>query len=202
MNKLIVIAAPSGCGKITIVRKLLKTGLDLELSISYTTRKLRGTEINGINYIFISPEEFKDKIQNNELLEYEEVYTDKYYGTSKIDIKTILEKGNVPIFDVDVFCGIKLKKLFNDEVLTIFILPPSIEELRRRLVSRNTDTIEQIEQRLSKAEFEIENSNNFDLKIINDNFDECYNEIYLKIKNFINTDRLKYFYKYNKFIFN
>lgn len=173
MGKLIIFSAPSGAGKSTIVNYLLSQNLNLQFSISATSRQPRGTEKHGIEYYFHTPEEFRQKIQGGEFLEYEEVYKDKFYGTLKAEVQRILDKGGNVIFDVDVVGGCNIKKFYEKRALSIFIEPPSIEELRKRLVSRGTDSPELIEARVAKAEQEIKFASQFDVVIRNDNLEEA-----------------------------
>ena len=167
-GKLIIFSAPSGSGKTTIVKELLKVFSQFEFSISATSRAPRGTEQHGVDYFFLSQEEFAQKVKEDAFVEWEEVYNGTCYGTLKSEMQRIWEKGNVIIFDVDVMGGINLKKIFGDNASSIFIMPPSVEELRKRLVGRATDSMETIEKRVAKAEFEISKSGEFDHVIIND----------------------------------
>ena len=165
-GKLIIFSAPSGAGKTTIVKHLLKQGLDLEFSISATSRAPRQTETHGKDYYFLTHEEFQQKIENNEFLEWEEVYAGTRYGTLKTEVERIRSKGKHVIFDVDVIGGINIKKYYGDEALAIFVKPPSIEELRIRLLGRSTDDADVIEKRVQKAEYELTFASNFDLILI------------------------------------
>lgn len=167
-GKLIIISAPSGAGKSTIVRHLLSSGLNLEFSISATTRAPRGFEKNGYEYYFMQVDEFRKRIDNNEFIEWEEVYKDQLYGTLKSEIERIWGHGNHVLFDVDVKGGINLKKIFNQDALSIFIMPPSIEELEKRLLKRGTDNPEKIKMRVAKAAEEMKMAVHFDKIIIND----------------------------------
>jgi guanylate kinase len=151
MARLIIISAPSGAGKSTLVRYLLTQDLNISFSISATSRKPRGEEKNGVEYYFLSPGEFRERINNNEFLEYEEVYPDRYYGTLKSEVDRILEEGFNVIFDVDCIGGLNIKKIYGEQALSIFIMPPSIEVLRERLEKRGTDSPKVIEGRLAKA---------------------------------------------------
>lgn len=174
--KLIIFSAPSGSGKSTIVNHLLEAGFNIEFSISATSRALRGSEQNGVDYYFMSPEEFRAKIAADEFIEYEEVYQDTYYGTLKSEIDRIGAKGKNIVFDVDVVGGLNLKKQFGDKALLIFIAPPSIETLRERLVRRGTDSLEMIDLRIAKAEYELSFAPHFDVQIINDNLETAKKE--------------------------
>lgn len=184
----LIFSAPSGSGKSTIVQWLTKEHPELNLvfSISATSRPPRGTEQHGVEYFFLSPEEFKAKIDANEFLEYEEVYTDRYYGTLKSQVEEQLESGKNVIFDIDIKGGINVKKFFGDRALSLFIQPPSVEELRKRLVGRATDSAEQIEERLAKAEYEMSFAPQFDQIIVNDDLDTAKAETLKTIHNFLN----------------
>ena len=167
-GKLVIFSAPSGSGKTTIVKELLKQFPQFEFSISATSRQPRGAEQNGVDYFFLSQEEFRQKVQADEFVEWEEVYNGTCYGTLKSEMQRIWQKGNVIIFDVDVMGGINLKRIFGDKARSIFIMPPSIEELERRLVGRATDAPEVIAKRVAKASFEMEKAPQFDCTVIND----------------------------------
>ena len=169
-GKLIIISAPSGTGKSTIISWLMKEHKELSLaySISCTSRPPRGAEQNGVDYFFLTPEEFRHRIENNEFLEYEEVYTDRFYGTLKSQVDNQLEEGQNVVFDVDVKGGVNIKKFYGDQALSLFIQPPSIAELRRRLEGRATDSPDVIDQRIARAEFELTFAKKFDKIVIND----------------------------------
>ena len=184
-GKLIIFSAPSGSGKSTIINYLLECNLDLAFSISATSRAPRGSEQNGVEYYFLTPDEFRAKIANNEFIEYEEVYKDNLYGTLKSEGERIRENGLNVVFDVDVVGGVNIKNIFGDEALSMFIMPPSVEELRKRLVGRNTDSAETIEKRLAKAEYEIGFADKFDKVVINDNLNEAKAEALSIIKEFV-----------------
>ena len=177
-GKLIIVSAPSGSGKSTIVQWLMKEHPELKLyfSISCTSRPPRGTEQNGVEYFFLSPEEFKAKIAASEFLEYEEVYADRFYGTLKQQVERQREAGQNVVFDVDVKGGVNIKRYYGEEALSLFIQPPSVGELRRRLVGRATDTAEAIEQRLAKAEYELTFAPQFDRVIVNDDLETAKQE--------------------------
>lgn len=166
-GKIVIFSAPSGSGKSTIVNYLLTRGLGLEFSISATSRAPRGQERNGVEYYFMTPEEFKRRIERGEFVEHEEVYAGCYYGTLRSEVERIWGEGHTIVFDVDVKGGLNLKKIFGERALTIFIEPPSIEELRRRLVGRGTDAPEKIEQRLAKASEELGYAGQFDRVVVN-----------------------------------
>ncbi|MDQ1097452.1 MULTISPECIES: guanylate kinase [Chryseobacterium] len=185
MNKVIIFSAPSGSGKTTLVKHALETISELQFSISCTTRQPRGSEVHAVDYHFLSPDEFRQKIAEDAFVEYEEVYTDKYYGTLKSEVEKIWNLGKVVIFDVDVKGGVSLKKYFGEQALSIFIKPPSIEELERRLVSRDTDDAETIRIRIEKSEEEMSYADQFDTIVVNDDLEKAKKEIELLIRNFI-----------------
>ena len=184
-GKLIIFSAPSGSGKSTIINYLLTQNLRLRFSISGTSRAPRGTEKNGVEYYFLSPEEFRARIAAGDFLEYEEVYTDKFYGTLKSEVERILTEGDNVIFDVDVVGGCNIKKYYGDRALSMFIQPPSIEELRRRLAGRATDAPEVIESRIAKASYELGFASKFDVVIVNDDLEKAKAEALQVIENFI-----------------
>lgn len=184
-GKLIIFSAPSGAGKTTIVRHLLNKDLKLEFSISATSRGMRHTETDGKDYYFLTPEEFRNKIDNNEFLEWEEVYAGTYYGTLKSEVERIRNNGKNVIFDVDVVGGCNIKKYYGDEALAVFVQPPSVEELRNRLVSRSTDSLEVIEKRIAKAEYELTFASQFDLIIINEHLEIAFEEAEKRIREFL-----------------
>ena len=169
-GKLIIFSAPSGTGKSTIISWLMKEHKELNLafSISCTSREPRGTEQNGVEYFFLTPEEFRARIEDDEFLEFEEVYTDRFYGTLKSQVEKQLEAGQNVVFDVDVKGGVNIKKFYGDEALSIFIQPPSVNELRRRLEHRATDAPDVIDQRIARAEFELTFAEKFDKVVVND----------------------------------
>ena len=169
-GRLIIISAPSGTGKSTIISWLMKEHpeLNLAFSISCTSRAPRGTEQNGVEYFFLTPEEFRQRIDNGEFLEYEEVYEGRFYGTLKSQVERQLEAGQNVVFDVDVKGGVNIKNFYGDEALSLFIQPPSINELRRRLEGRGTDAPEVIDQRIARAEFELTFVDKFDKVVVND----------------------------------
>ncbi|MBL7971869.1 MAG: guanylate kinase [Prolixibacteraceae bacterium] len=185
-GKLIIFSAPSGAGKTTIVRHLLEQDLNLEFSISATSRGMRHTETDGKDYYFLTPEEFKRKIDNNEFLEWEEVYAGDFKGTLKSEIERIRNAGKHVIFDVDVVGGCNIKKYYGDEALAVFIQPPSVEELRNRLVSRSTDSPEVIEKRVAKAAYELTFASQFDCIIVNEDLTKAFEEAENCIREFIN----------------
>ena len=185
MGKLIIFSAPSGSGKSTIINYLLKQGLNLAFSISATSRPPRGTEQNGVEYFFLTPEEFRAKIEADEFLEYEEVYQDRFYGTLKQQVENQRNQGQNVVFDVDVKGGINIKKYYGDEALSLFIQPPSVEELRKRLEGRATDTPEAIAERLAKAEYEMTFASQFDHIIVNDDLETAKQETLRIVKEFL-----------------
>ena len=185
-GKLIIFTAPSGSGKSTIINYLLKQNLNLAFSISATSRPPRGEEKHGVEYFFLSPDEFRQRISNNEFLEYEEVYKDRYYGTLKAQVEKQLEAGQNVVFDVDVVGGCNIKKFYGDQALSLFIQPPCVEELRRRLIGRGTDAPEVIEHRVAKAEYELSFASKFDKVIINDDLEAAKAEALKVIKEFLN----------------
>lgn len=186
-GKLIIFSAPSGSGKSTIIQSLLDKDLNLSFSISATSRAPRGSEQNGVEYYFISPEEFKSRIANDEFLEYEEVYAGKFYGTLKSEVERILNSGKNVIFDVDVVGGLNIKKYYGGQALALFIQPPSIKELEKRLKNRATDTPEVIASRIAKAEYELSFAPWFDKIIVNDVLEKAQAEAYHLIRQFIDN---------------
>ena len=184
-GKLIIFSAPSGAGKTTIVRFLLDKNLNLEFSVSATSRAPRHNETHGKDYYFLSAEEFKKKISNGEFLEWEEVYNGVYYGSLKSEVERIRNLGKNVIFDVDVVGGLNIKKFFGDEALAIFVQPPSVEELRKRLISRSTETEEKIQMRIAKAEHELSFASLFDVLITNNDLQQACREAENLIREFI-----------------
>lgn len=187
MGKLIIFSAPSGSGKSTIINRLMqRKELNLAFSVSCTSRAPRGTEQNGVEYFFISPEEFRERIARGEFLEYEEVYQDRFYGTLKQQVETQAARGENVVFDVDVKGGCNIKQYYGDRALSLFIQPPSIDELRRRLTGRATDAPEVIEQRIARAEFELSQAPKFDRVIVNDDLEKAVEDTYEAITEFLN----------------
>lgn len=184
-GKLIIFSAPSGSGKSTLVNYLMSQGLNLAFSVSCTSRAPRGEEQHGKEYYFLSPEEFKTRIANDEFLEFEEVYTDKFYGTLKSEVERLSEAGYTVVFDVDVKGGVNIKKFYGDRALSLFIQPPSIEELSRRLHGRATDTEEVIQQRLDKAAYELTFAPQFDRVIVNDDLETAKAEALAVVSKFL-----------------
>ena len=189
-GKLIIFSAPSGTGKSTIISWLMKEHKELNMafSISCTSRAPRGSEQNGVEYFFLTPEEFRARIEDDDFLEYEEVYTDRYYGTLKSQVEKQLEAGQNVVFDVDVKGGVNIKKFYGDEALSIFIQPPSINELRRRLEHRATDAPDVINQRIARAEFELTFADKFDKVIINDVLEYAEADALATIQQFLSKD--------------
>ncbi len=189
-GRLLIFCAPSGSGKSTLVQWLIKEHpeLNLRFSISCTTRQPRGTEQNGVEYFFITPDEFRKKIAEEAFVEYEEVYTDKFYGTLKSQVQSQIERGENVMFDIDVKGGCNIKRQYGDEALGLFIQPPSIEELRRRLTGRGTDSAEMVEQRLAKAEYEMSFAPQFDRIIVNDDLEKAKEDVYSAIREFLDRE--------------
>ena len=188
-GKLLIFSAPSGSGKSTIIHWLMDNHPELSLafSISCTSRPPRGTEQHGVDYFFVTAEEFRDKIANDEFLEYEEVYQDRFYGTLKAQVERQLEAGQNVVFDVDVKGGVNIKKYYGEKALSVFIQPPSVDELRRRLISRNTDSEEMIAQRVDKATYELTFAPQFDKILINDDLQTAENDAYEMVKAFLDA---------------
>lgn len=182
---LIIFSAPSGAGKTTIVKNLLSRDLNLEFSISATSRELRGEEKQGKDYYFYGADEFRKKVEANEFAEWEEVYKDHYYGTLKSEIERIWSGGNHVLFDIDATGGINLKKQYKEKALSIFIMPPSAKALKERLLNRATDSNDKIDMRMQKSEQEMNLAGKFDLIVVNDNLEETCEEVYLLIKEFL-----------------
>ena len=186
-GKILIFSAPSGSGKTTIVNFLRQQNLNLYFSISVTSRPPRGTEQDGVDYFFVTPEEFRAKISRGEFLEYEEVYHNRFYGTLTAQIEQQLALGENVIFDVDVKGGINIKRHYGRQALSVFIQPPSIDELRRRLEKRGTDTPEVIDERIRKAAYELTFASAFDYILINDELDIAKTEILTVVKEFLET---------------
>jgi guanylate kinase len=184
-GKLVIISAPSGAGKTTIVNHLLAKRLNLEFSISATSREPRGKEKHGKDYYFISAVEFKKKIRNNEFIEWEEVYKNQFYGTLKSEIERIWSDNNHVLFDVDVKGGITLKDIFRRKAISIFIMPPSVRELEKRLGKRATDDPVKIKMRVEKAIEEMKLADRFDNIVVNDNLEVAQREVYEMVKSFL-----------------
>ncbi|MFT4643368.1 MAG: guanylate kinase [Candidatus Azotimanducaceae bacterium] len=189
-GKLIVFSAPSGSGKTTIVRYLLKQSeLQLDFSISATSRGKRGEEVDGEDYYYMSASEFKNKIKNDEFLEWEEVYRDNFYGTLKTEVERIWALGKHVIFDIDVSGGLRIKRKFPKETLAIFVKPPSIDELKIRLKKRKTESDDKINMRVAKASAELATSPLFDKIVVNEYLDEALKEAYNLVNEFVNVEK-------------
>jgi guanylate kinase len=186
-GKLVIISAPSGAGKTTMVNHLLRKEPGLEFSISATTRAPRGKEKNGKEYYFISVEDFREKIRKNEFAEWQEVYKDQFYGTLKSEIERIWGDKKHVIFDVDVKGGINLKNIFGNQAISVFIMPPSIKDLEKRLLSRATEDRSKIKIRVEKAIEEMKLAVNFDHIVINENLELAQNEVYELVSSFLNN---------------
>lgn len=186
-GKLIIFCAPSGSGKSTLVQWLMAAHpeLNLAFSISCTSRAPRGTEQNGVEYFFLTPDEFRARIAANEFLEYEEVYPGRFYGTLKSQVDTQTQRGENVLFDVDVKGGCHIKEFYGSRALSIFVQPPSVGELRRRLISRGTDSAEAIEQRVGKAAYELTFAPRFDHVVVNDDLEKAKAEVYQLVSQFV-----------------
>jgi guanylate kinase len=184
-GKLVIVSAPSGAGKTTIVKHLLNSGMNLAFSVSATTRQLRGNETDGEDYFFLTVSDFIKRIENDEFVEWEEVYKDMFYGTMKSELERIWAKGNHVLFDVDAKGGINLKKKFGTNSIALFIMPPSIEELKNRLVKRGTDSPEKIRMRVDKAMDEMKLANQFDTVIVNNQLDKAKEEATIIVSSFL-----------------
>jgi guanylate kinase len=187
-GKLIIFSAPSGAGKTTIVKHLLEQNFNLSFSVSATSREPRKGETHGKDYYFIPENEFRKKIENNEFLEWEEVYTGIFYGTLKSEVERIRNSGKNVIFDVDVVGGLNIKKHYGDQALAIFVQPPSVEELKNRLRNRSTESEEKINMRIAKAEKELSYAGRFDLIIINDNLESALKIVESRVAEFLSED--------------
>lgn len=188
MSKIIIFSAPSGSGKSTIINYLMQQGLNLHFSVSATSRPPRGAEQNGVEYYFLTPEDFKQRIAQGEFLEYEEVYKDRFYGTLKSQVDAQLAKGENVVCDVDVLGGQNIKKHYGQRALSIFIQPPSIEALRQRLEGRGTDSPEVINDRIARAEFELSFVDKFDHAVVNDDLQQAQAEALALIQNFLKDE--------------
>lgn len=184
-NKVIIFSAPSGSGKSTIVNHILGLHPEMEFSVSATSRKPRGEEVDGVEYLFFSADTFRSLVADDKFVEYEEVYPDRFYGTLKSEVNRIWAKGHVIIFDVDVKGGVSLKKYFGEKAMSVFIQAPSVEVLRERLISRATDPIEEIEKRVAKAAEEMTYADKFDKILINDDLQKAYKEAEEMVDNFL-----------------
>ena len=184
-GKIIIISAPSGCGKSTIINALLKRGeIDMQFSVSATNRPPRDGEVHGVNYYFLTDDDFKKAISQGDFVEYEEVYPGRYYGTLKSEIARIVDGGHTVVLDIDVKGGVNVKRMYGDEAVSVFIQPPSVEALRSRLVGRGTETEDAIEQRVARAEFEIGYAPQFDHTVVNDDLTEAIENVSKILKEF------------------
>ena len=191
-GKLIIISAPSGSGKSTIIGRVMQDeSLRLAFSVSATTRPRRGEEVHGVHYYYLTVEEFQHMIENDELVEYQEVYEGRYYGTPKSEVERITAEGRNVVLDLDVLGGVNVKRMYGDRALSIFIQPPSVEVLRERLIKRGTDSMEDIQNRVDKAEFEISIGPQFDYTVINDDLDIAVAQVHDLIADFITLDTNK-----------
>ena len=185
-GKLIIISAPSGSGKSTIIGRIMQDeSLRLSFSVSATTRPRRGEEVNGVDYYYKTVDEFKQMIADDQLVEYQEVYEGRYYGTPKSEVKRITGMGRNVVLDLDVLGGVNVKRMYGDRALSIFIQPPSVEVLRQRLIGRGTDSMEDIMARVNKAEFEISIGPQFDYTVINDDLETAVAEVHRLISDFV-----------------
>lgn len=184
-NRVIILSAPSGCGKTTLLKALMERGLPLEFSVSATSRQKREGETDGRDYYFFTPEQFKEKVAQEAFLEWNEVYPGQFYGTLLSEVDRIAQNGHHVIFDVDVKGGLSIKERFGPRALAVFVMPPSIEVLRQRLLNRGTETPESVEKRLKRADYEISFSNRFDYVLVNDDLDAAIREAYGLISGFL-----------------
>ncbi len=187
-GKLILFSAPSGSGKSTIINYLMQQGLGLHFSISATSRPPRGQERNGVEYFFLSPEEFRERIAHNEFLEYVEVYEGRFYGTLKSQVDAQLSRGEHVVADVDVVGASRIKAVYGDRALTVFVQPPSVDELRRRLEGRGTDSPEVINDRIARAEYELTFAPQFDVVIVNDRLEQAQADALAAIRRFLQAE--------------
>lgn len=184
-GKIIIISAPSGCGKSTIINALLQRGeIDMQFSVSATNRPPREGEVHGVNYYFLSDDDFRKSISQDEFVEYEEVYPGRYYGTLKREISRIVDSGHNVVLDIDVKGGVNVKRMYGDEAVSVFIQPPSVEALRERLVGRGTESPEAIDQRVARAGFEISYAPQFDHTVVNDDLGRAIDNVSDILKDF------------------
>ena len=184
-NKVVILSAPSGCGKTTILKALMARQLPLEFSVSATSRQKREGEQDGRDYYFFTPEQFREKVEQGAFLEWNEVYTGQYYGTLLSEVDRIAQNGHHVIFDVDVKGGLSIKERFGERALAVFVMPPSIEVLRQRLLNRGTETPESVGKRLERADYEISFSKQFDYVLVNDDLETAIREAYGLIADFL-----------------
>lgn len=184
-GKLLIFSAPSGAGKTTIVKHLLEKDFGLKFSVSATSRAPRSNEKHGIDYYFLTPDEFKERIENHEFLEWEEVYPGVFYGTLLSEVERIRSEGKHVVFDVDVVGGLNIKKYYENEALAVFVQPPSVEVLRNRLINRSSDSTEVIATRVAKAEYELTFAPKFDVVLVNDRIDDAFREVESIVSQFI-----------------
>ena len=189
IGKLLIFSSPSGSGKSTLINFLMTQGLNLHFSISATSRSPRGSEQHGVEYFFLSPDEFRQKIADGAFLEYEEVYADKFYGTLREQVESQLERGDNVVLDLDVLGGSRIKEIYGERALSIFIQPPSIEALRQRLTDRKTETAEVIEERIKRAEYELGFASKYDRVVVNDVLDEAKAELLGIVKDFLKVEQ-------------
>lgn len=187
-GRVVIFSAPSGAGKTTIVKEMLNQQFGLEFSVSACSRPKRENEVDGKDYYFLSVEDFKKKIENDEFLEWEEVYTDQFYGTLRTEVDRIWAKGKDVIFDVDVVGGINIKNIFEDKALAVFVMPPSLEVLKERLLGRSTEDEESLKKRLLKAEFEMTYADQFDVLIVNDVLEVAVDEAQARLFTFLSIE--------------
>jgi len=187
MRKAIIFSAPSGAGKTTIVHRLIDAGMPLGFSVSATSRAPRGHEKTGVDYYFFSAEEFRNKVANNDFVEWEEVYEGLFYGTLKSEVERVWNEGKAIIFDVDVKGGVQLKKIFGKDALSVFIQPPTVDILEERLRFRHTESEDAIQKRLDRAKFELSFAPQFDVVIVNDQLDRAVSEAAEKVNAFLNS---------------
>ena len=184
-GKLVIFSAPSGAGKTTIVHHLLEQDFNLGFSTSACSRDIRGNEEDGVDYHFLGIEKFKEKIDNDEFVEWEEVYPDQFYGTLKNELNALLEDGKNVIFDVDVVGGLNIKKHYGEQALAIFVMPPSLDHLRQRLEHRSTETQEDMQRRLAKAEKELDKADQFDCVLLNDDLEKAFSKADTLVSDFL-----------------
>lgn len=185
-GKVIIISAPSGCGKSTIIKALLEKGdLDMQFSVSATSRQPREGEVHGVSYWFLSEQEFRDRIAAGDFVEYEEVYPGRFYGTLRSEIDRVTASGHNVVLDIDVVGAMNVKRIFGEQAMTLFIMPPSIEELRRRLEGRATDSAAVIDERVGKAAYELTFAPRFDFSVVNDDLATAIGQVHDIISGFI-----------------